>query len=94
MNVPKSQVVVVQTVAKAAVKTFVQFFVVFTAPLLLAWIGSAQLALQNTQTGGSIDINFNPLASILIGGVLAGCAALISAAWNYFRGPTVTTPAK
>lgn len=92
MNLPANQVVVVQTVAKAAAKTFIQTFVVTVAPLLLAWIGSQQLALSNAQTGGNVDINFSPLPAILVGGLMAAVAALISAAWNLAKGPTTTTP--
>lgn len=89
---PDNQVVVVQTILRAAVKTFIQAGVVFIVPPLLAWIGGAQLALSNAQSGGNIDIDLKPLAAIGIGAALAGCAALISATWNWANGPTTTKP--
>lgn len=92
MQAPTNQVVVVQTILRAAVKTFIQAGIVFIAPPLLAWINGTQLALTNAASGGSIDIDLKPLAAIGIGAVLAGVAALISAAWNWTKGPTTTKP--
>ena len=87
-----TQQVVVQTIGKAAAKTFLQAFLAVFVPLFLMWVAGNTAVLTNTQNGGHIDIDFQPVMAAAVAGLLAAAAALISALWNWSKGPTVTTP--
>ena len=83
---PATQVLV-QTIGKAAAKTFAQAFVaallVSALPLLNQW----QSDLSN---GGTIDFeDVNALGRLIFAAVIAGVSALISLAGNYFGAKTL-----
>lgn len=81
---------IVQTKAKAAVKTFFQALVGSAGVLLLAWIASATGVLAG---GGDLrEIDPRPLLGILAIGVLAGIAALTSVAMNWSKPPVAPPP--
>jgi uncharacterized membrane protein (DUF4010 family) len=79
--------VLVQTIGKAALKTFGQAFVaallVSVVPLLSDW----QADLSG---GGSIDMeDVNALGRLLFAAVIAGISAIISFGGNYFGAKTL-----
>ncbi len=77
-----AQKTVTQTVAKAAAKTFLQAFLgvlaLLLAPVLTGWATT----LGN---GGDIVVDVDFISKVLIAGVGAGIAALISLAWNWSK---------
>jgi hypothetical protein len=83
---------ILQSVGKAAVKTFLQAFLAVFVPLFLLWATSNTAMLTNEQSGGSIDLDFKPLVAGLTAAAIAGVAAVLSAAWNISKGPTVQPP--
>lgn len=79
--------VVVQTLGKAALKTFAQAFVaallVSVVPLLSEW----QADLSG---GGAIDMDdVNALGRLVFAAVIAGISAIISFGGNYFGAKTL-----
>jgi hypothetical protein len=83
---------IVQTVGKAAAKTFLQAFLAVFVPLFILWATSNTAMLTNEQSGGNIDIDFKPVAAALIAAAIAGVSSVLSAAWNLSKGPTSQTP--
>jgi hypothetical protein len=83
---------IVQSVSKAAAKTFIQAFLAVFVPLFLLWATSNTAILTNEQNGGSIDLDFKPLIAGATAAAIAGVAALLSAGWNLSKGPTVQPP--
>jgi hypothetical protein len=83
---------IVQSVGKAAAKTFIQAFLAVFVPLFLLWATSNTAMLTNEQSGGSIDLDFKPLIAGLTAAAIAGVAAVLSAAWNLSKGPTQNPP--
>lgn len=75
MNLPADQQLIVQSVAKAAAKTFMQAFlavlVLLLVPILTRWA-------VDVSGGGQIDLDVHFFANILIAAVGGGIAALIS----------------
>lgn len=92
MNIPANQKMVVQSIGKAAAKTFLQAFLSVFVPLFLLWVTSNTAVLTNEANGGNIDIDFKPVAAAATAALLAAIAAVLSALWNYTKGPTQNTP--
>ena len=66
---------VVQSVAKGAVKTFIQAFLVIFVPLFVAW-AAGHTAELSTGTWGDIDLK--PVAAFGLASMLGALAALLS----------------
>lgn len=92
MNIPANQKMVVQSIGKAAAKTALQAFLAVFVPLFLLWVSGNTAVLTNTQNGGNIDIDFKPVAAAAVAGGLAALAAVLSALWNWSKGPTSSQP--
>ena len=86
------QKMVVQSIGKAAAKTFLQAFLAVFVPLFLLWVTSNTAVLTNTQNGGNIDLDFKPVMAAAVAACLAAIAAVLSALWNATKGPTSQTP--
>jgi hypothetical protein len=83
---------IVQSVGKAAAKTFIQAFLAVFVPLFLLWATSNTAILTNEQNGGTIDLDFKPLIAGATAAAIAGVAALLSAGWNLSKGPVAQPP--
>jgi hypothetical protein len=92
MKIPANQKMVVQSIGKAAAKTALQAFLAVFVPLFLLWVSGNTAVLTNTQNGGNIDIDFKPVAAAAVAGGLAALAAVLSALWNWSKGPTSNQP--
>lgn len=89
MNVTPDQKIIVQTVAKAAAKTFLQAAIAILALLLVPHLGTW---VTTVQEGGTIDIDIAWWGNVLLAATGGGIAALISAVWNWTRGPSYPPP--
>ena len=92
MNIPGNQKVIVQSIGKAAAKTFLQAFLAVFVPLFLLWATSNTAVLTNQQSGGNIDLDFKPVVAAATAALLAAIAAVLSAVWNWSKGPTSNQP--
>lgn len=89
MNIPGQHKLIVQSVGKAAAKTFVQAFIGVLFLLVVPQLANWYTVVAG---GGTVDIDIKWWANVIISAVGAGVAALISAAWNSLKGPTQETP--
>jgi hypothetical protein len=80
-----SQVLIIQTKAKAAVKTFIQAGIGAVGTLFVAWL----LANYTSIIGGSSvrDIDWSALGAMAAGFCLMGISALASLAMNWAKTP-------
>lgn len=86
MNEAGSEVVV-QTIGKAAAKTFLQAFLGSLVVTLLPVLSTLQADLTD---GDGLQVeDLNVVGLLVFAAIIAGIAALISFAWNYFRAPTL-----
>jgi hypothetical protein len=77
---------IIQSIGKAALKTFVQAGVGTVGVFLLAWVA---VQTTNISNGGNVrDIDWTPLLGFLAMFCLAGIAALTSLAMNWSKRTT------
>ena len=88
MNNPAHKVIV-QSIGKAAAKTFLQAFLGIMALIVVPHLGTW---VTDVQSGGTVDVDLKWWANALLAATGAGIAALISVAWNWSKGPTSQQP--